>query len=86
MTSAQLVACWRFLEQIARMTTEEETKGGGTQEDHAETLNSLIEQARKITDIDPGHPKVYCAECGTDIEDCSCSDSVECQECEAEED
>jgi len=59
-------------EQIARMTNEKETRGGFTWEDACATLNGLIESAREITGINPGHTEVYCVECGEDIENCDC--------------
>ncbi len=60
----------QLLGQIARMTREEETDGGMRQEDAAATLNDLISSARRITDIDPGHPRVYCPSCGSGRCDC----------------
>jgi hypothetical protein len=61
----------KLVGNIARMTTEEEMAGGGASEDHIATLNGLIENARKITGINPQHPVVYCISCG-DLENCTC--------------
>ena len=47
----------KFAGMVARMTTEEETEGGGTSEDAFATVDSLIVQARQITGIDPGHAR-----------------------------
>lgn len=63
-----------FVEQIARMMNESEMEGGGTGEDYIATLNDLIARARKITGIDPMHPKVYCIECSSAVEYCECNE------------
>ena len=48
-----------FAERIARMKDEAESEGGFGWEDACATLNSLIEEARKLTGINPGHPEVF---------------------------
>ena len=63
-----------FAAQVARMADESEIKGGGDAEDHIATLNALIDEARKLTGIDPGYEKLYCLECGVSREGCSCDE------------
>jgi hypothetical protein len=61
----------RFAARIANMTDEREMDGGGTSEDYVATLNSLIHEARRLTGIDPQHPKVYCPICAEGV-GCDC--------------
>jgi hypothetical protein len=61
-----------FAAQIANMTAEEEMADGMPSEDAVETVNSLIAEARKLTGIDPGHPKIWCQTCGTPTNECEC--------------
>jgi hypothetical protein len=61
-----------FAERIARMTDESETHGGFSWEDASATLNALIGEARELTGVDPGHPRLYCMACGLNAGDCEC--------------
>lgn len=59
-----------FAGMIARMHDEQESEEGidfGT----ACIVLDLIRDARKITGVNPGHPKVWCRDCGP-IEGCEC--------------
>jgi hypothetical protein len=67
-----------LIERIARLTTEEETKGGIAGEDAVAALNDLIASARQITGLDPRYPKLYCNFCGSDVADCDCQDFTDC--------
>jgi hypothetical protein len=49
---ANLVA---FVDQLARTKTEEETENGMASEDAIATVNDLIETARRLTGVNPGH-------------------------------
>jgi hypothetical protein len=71
----------QFVQQVARMTTEEEMADGMPSEDAVATVNSLIAEARKLTGIDPGHPKVYCVECGTPTTECEHPQAPVCIDC-----
>jgi hypothetical protein len=77
-TTAKII---EFTEQVARLHTERETRGGFTQEDACQTINGLIKDARKTTGIEPGYDDVYCVTCGEDMANCDCEKPGPCLTC-----
>lgn len=70
----QIAAMADLLRQIAMATDESEMGDGMPWEDACPTINNWIESAREVTGIDPGHEKLFCVECQTGIDECTCEE------------